>query len=215
MEARWFGKFRHLEGRVFKEYKPERHRIDSFDIPAHWPVWVSIDPHRNKPHAVLYVAVSPDNHKYVCNEIFKKCTIETLAMHILDLNAQYNVQNVLIDTSAQESGWDKDSARSILQRCGIRTKLAQKKNLKNSGIILINQDFANDDLFIMKHCERMHREFQNQVFKRNKRDQQQILEEPEKKFDDMTDNLRYIRVERPSFRGRSRIKYNGPIYARG
>ena len=212
IEARWYGKFRHLSGRVFKSYNPEIHRIPSFDIPSHWPVYCAIDPHRNKPHAVVFIAVSPQNKFYICNEIFYKCEILALADYILDISSQYNMIMTLIDTSAQESGWEKESARAILQRAGVRTRLAQKKNLKASGITLINQLFASQELFVMEHCKRTHRELTNQVFKRNKRDGQQILEEPEKKFDDCVDCTRYILIERPRYRGRSEVKEIGQLY---
>lgn len=205
IETRWYGKFRHLSGRVFKEYSPEKLRIPSFDIPYHWPVWVAIDPHPEKPHAVLFLAVSPQNIKYVVNEIYIRCTIEQLAKHILEIGGQYRIINYLIDTSAQQDGWGKVSARQILDECGVPTKLAQKKNLKKSGIMLINQYFKNEELFVMEHCLRTHRELTNQVYKQNKRDKQKVLEEPEKKFDDMCDCLRYALVERPDYSGESRV----------
>lgn len=200
VEARFYGKFRHLSGRVFKEYKPEIHRIPSFDVPYHWPVWVGIDPHRNKPHAVVFLTVSPHGVKYVCNEIYVSCPIQTLGSLIQDIGNQYNVVNILIDTSAQESGWGKVSARSLLDQVGIRTKLAQKKNLKSSGIVLINQLFSDNKLYIMEHCVRTHRELVNQVYEKS-RDGQKVLEVPQKKFDDASDALRYILIENPQHSG--------------
>lgn len=213
VETRWYGKFKHLAGRVFKEYKPERHRIPPFDIPPHWPVWVAIDPHRNKPHAVLFMTVAPSGHKYVCNEICLKCSIYELADHILEISEQYNIVNMLIDTSAQEDGWVRMSARQMLEEKGVRTKLAQKRNLKASGITLINQLFHDDELFIFEGCVRTQRELTLQVYRTNKMDTQKILEEPEKKFDDMCDCLRYVLVENPEFSGIAEIK-EGPEMGR-
>lgn len=215
IETRWHGKFRHLTGRVFKEYRPEICRVPSFDVPPHWPVWISIDPHRNKPHAVLFLAVSPQGLRYVCNEIFIACTINELAEYILDIGEQYNVVERLIDTSAQDDGWERVSARQMLQDRGVRTKLAQKKNLKASGIQLINQGFHDQTLFVMEHCVRTHKELMLQTYKKNKRDEQVVLEEPEKKWDDMTDNMRYILVEEPTYGGIATIKDYGPVYQRG
>jgi len=184
IQTRWHGKFQHLAGRVFKEYQRERHRIKAFDVPYHWPVWISIDPHRNKPNAVVFLAVAPDGKRYVCNEIYHACGPKELANLIKEVGSQYNVVETLIDTSAQESGWEKVSLRQLLQDYDVRTKLAQKKNLKNSGIILINQGFMDNELFIMEHCIRIHREFTNQIYTRNKRDASLVLEEPKKAFDD-------------------------------
>ena len=215
IEARWFGKFKHLAGRVIKSYNPQKHLINSFDIPSHWPVWASIDPHTEKPHAVLFLAISPKEEAYVCNEIWAKVSIPKLSEYILDLSSQYNMQGILIDTSAQEDDWRRESARELLQKNGVRTKLAQKNRLKKSGIILINERFGSDKLFVMRHCVRTSRELQNWIYKKNKKDTSQILEEPENKWDDNMSNLRYILVERPKFNIRSfSIQEVGPLYGR-
>lgn len=212
IDVRWFGKFRHLAGRVFKAFAPDRHVVPSFDIPSHWPVWSAIDPHRNKPWAVIFLAVSPQNIFYVCNEIYQKGEIEDLAESILSIGGQYNLVQRLIDTSAQEDGWENISCRELLQNKGVKTKLAQKKNLKASGIVLINQLFQNDQLLIMEHCSRTIRELRNQVYKKGK---DRILEEPEKKFDEMTDCIRYCLNERPTYRGLPRVKELGyALYGR-
>lgn len=192
--ARRYGKFLHLSGRVFKTFKKELHRISPFNIPEHWPVWISIDPHRNKPHAVLFLAVSPQGIKYVCNEIYIACTIGELADYILDVGSQYNIVERLIDTSAQEDGWRRESAREILANRGVATKLAQKRNLKKPGLDTINQLFNDDKLFVFDTCKRLLRELELQVYKKG-------TDEAEKKYDDQTDNLRYILVERPDYNG--------------
>ena len=207
IETRRYGKFKHLTGRVFKEYRPDIHKIEPFDVPSHWPVWVSIDPHRNKPHAVLYLAVSPQNHKYVVNEIFVKCTIKELGEQILELNQQYTIVNILGDTSLQEDGWGRVSARELLEEVGVRVKLAQKKNLRASGIMLMNQTFKDNELFIFNTCVRTHKELTLNIYKRNKRDEQNVMEEPEKKYDEMIDNIRYILSERPDYSGIARVKF--------
>lgn len=219
IDARWHGKFRHLSGRVFKEYRTDetgqyKNRVPSFDVPYHWPVWVAIDPHRNKPNMVVFIAVSPYGVKYICNEIFLSCTPDVLAETILDLEEQYNVVERLIDTSAQEDGWGKVSCRQMLQEGGVRTKLAQKKNKKASGITLMNQSLKDGTLQVMEHCKRVHKELTNQVYKKNKRDPQNKLEEPEKKWDDATDCIRYILVENPRYTGVARVKEQEDLFKR-
>lgn len=204
IETRWHGKFRHLSGRVFKTYDPRKHRIPPFAIPPHWPTWCAIDPHRNKPHAVVFLAVSPQGIKYICNEIFVPCTIHELADHVLNVGGQYNLVERLIDTSAQEDGWGRVSAREMLNSRGCATKLAQKRNLKSSGIHLINQLFNDDKMFVFDTCVRTHRELTLQTYKRSK-DQSKIMEEPEKKFDETTDCIRYILNERPDYSGPAKV----------
>jgi len=214
IDARWYGKFRHLAGRVFKHFDPDRHIVPSFDVPDHWPVWVSIDPHTGKPHAVLFIAMAPTGVAYACNEIFVDCTPKALAAFILDVESQYNVVNRLIDSSSEDPGWEKISIRTQLRNAGVATKLAQKKNLKKPGIILLNQKFKEDELFVMEHCKRFQRELKLQVYVKYKPDRTIKLEEPEKKFDDMTDNARYIFNEDPSYAGMPKVKETGPFYQR-
>jgi phage terminase large subunit-like protein len=214
IEARLYGRFKHLSGRVFPNYKIERHLIPSFDIPYHWPVWVGIDPHREKQQSAIFLAISPQDKKYVCNEIYHRCDIYQFAELIHSVGEQYNVVNYVIDTSAQEDGWNKVSARQMLESKGIRTKLAQKRNKRKSGIMLINQLFHDDNLFVMEHCKRVHREFTNQVYKKN-RDNETIDPVPEKKWDDTTDPIRYVLSENPTYSGIPSIYERGPIYSRG
>jgi hypothetical protein len=224
IEIRRKGKPAAMQGRVFKSYKPEINRIPGFDIPSHWPVHVAIDPHPNKAHVVIFIAISPSNDFYVCNEIYHGCDIDELALHIKDLEQQYNVVQRLIDTSAQQDDWSKESAREKLASKPhfLRTKLAQKKNLKKSGILLINQYLKNahdpactsPKLYIMEHCIRTHKELTYQKYKINKRDKQQAFDEPEKKWDDATDCVRYILIEKPKYRGASRVYDPGPLYSK-
>ena len=204
--ARLHGEFQHLTGRVIKEYSPDRHFVPSFDIPSHWPVWVGIDPHRNKPNAAIFIACAPDGRMYVCNEIFHNSTIYEFGEILREISEQYLVVDYLIDTSAQEDGWNKISARQMLNEKGIRTRLAQKKNKKSSGLLLINQLFKDDRLFVMEHCKRTNRELLNYVYKQNKNDSTALTEEPEKKFDDLIDPMRYILIEAPDYSGPAKLK---------
>ncbi len=206
IETRIYGKFRHLSGRVFKTYDPQRHKVPSFDIPRHWPVWAATDPHTRKPHAVLFLACAPTGAFYVCNEIFTKVQIEELGQLSLDIGSQYKLVERLIDTSGQEEDWRRESAREILQNVGWRTKLAQKKNKKKSGILKINQLFAKNQLFVMEHCLRTHKELMLQTYRKSHARDGRLLEEPEKNWDDMTDCLRYILTERPDYNGPGQIK---------
>lgn len=209
-ETRIHGKFKHMSGRVIKEYEQERHVVPAFSVPPHWPVWAAIDPHRNKPHSVIWVACSPSNVFYVCNEMYYKCTIDELADWVLKINSQYNVVETLIDTSAQEDGWNRVSARSLLAEKGLYTKLAQKRNKKGSGILMINQLFKEDRLFVFRTCKRMQKELLMYVYKKTR--DSKVLEEPEKNWDDTIDPLRYILVESPRYSGVASIKDNGPTY---
>lgn len=201
-EARWFGKFRHLSGRVISAYRPEIHRIPGFDVPYHWPTWMSIDPHKRKPHAALFLTVSPQDILYVCNEIYMEAGIREFGEFCLDIGNQYRIVERLADTSIQEDSWERLSAREILAPL-FSLKLAQKKNKMQSALLAINQALKDNKLFIMDHCKRTHREFLTHVYRKSKVG---VLEEPEDRMNDMIANLRYIIVERPTYSGIAKIQ---------
>lgn len=206
VETRRYGRPSELSGRVFKAYNSDIHRIVPFNIPYHWSVYKAIDPHPRKPHAVLYWAVSPDENHYLCNEIFAPGSAETLAGYIHNIDSQYQMVDNLIDTSAQEAGnWHRDSFREQLQNFGVRTRLAQKKNLVRYGIISINSLFEKNRLFVFNTLVRTHRELTLQVYKKSP-DHHSLSEEPDKKYSDMTDCARYIASEKPSYGSRAIIQ---------
>jgi hypothetical protein len=132
--------------------------------------------------------------------------MEELAGLSNELASQYTIIERLIDTSAQEEEHSsKITAKRLLENAGWSTRLAQKKNNYSSGLILINELLDANRLFIMEHCVRTHREMMLHSYRKNRIDQAQILEEPEKKMNDMIANLRYILVENPDFSGPARI----------
>lgn len=206
IQTRIYGKFKHLSGRVFKSYDPLLHRIPASDISKHWPVWAATDPHTRKPHATLFLACAPNNAFYICNEVYLKDEIEDYGRLLCEIGNQYKLVERLIDTSAQEDDWSRMSAREMLQKVGWRTKLAQKRGQRKSGILNINQLFSQNRLFVMDHCTRTHKELMLQTYRKSFARDGRLLEEPEKNWDDMTDCLRYIFAERPDFIGPGIIK---------
>ena len=67
-EVRIYGRFRHLAGRVYKEFSRDVHLIEPFDIPEDWPRWHVVDPHDRKPFAMIWAAIAPDGTIYVYRE---------------------------------------------------------------------------------------------------------------------------------------------------
>lgn len=74
IEARLRGRYFHLTGLVYKSYGPI-HRVSRMKLwkegvpPAHWPIWMHIDTHPRTPHHAVYIAVAPDNRKFICGEL--------------------------------------------------------------------------------------------------------------------------------------------------
>ena len=74
MDARRFGLFRHLSGKIFKTYTPSIHFIEHgkyFDagVPSDWQHFRGVDFHTLNPWACVWVAVSPQDEIFVYNEL--------------------------------------------------------------------------------------------------------------------------------------------------
>lgn len=207
-EARVMGRYRHLLGRVYKRFNLNEHVVQPFKIPRSWPVWCSIDPHQRKPHAALWLACSPEEEWFLCDELYMKAGIEEFGNHVANKSQNYNMIRTVIDTSSETMDWNRrETARSILEReCHLKLSLARKRNNKEPGRLLIQQALEGRDgtnkpwLKVFSTCERTIFEFQNYVWDDNKNpDKAGILEEPRKVNDEMMDNLNYIVVEKPRY----------------
>lgn len=84
-EARIHGKFRHLVGRVYKEFDEKIHVVEAKEIKfdARWPVYFVLDPHDRRPHVGLWAKVDPLGNIYIIQEIVFKGTIEKTSKEIL------------------------------------------------------------------------------------------------------------------------------------
>lgn len=205
--ARIFGEFKHLVGRVYGKYDARIHRIPAFPIPRSWPVYCAIDPHQRKPNAALYLAVSPEENWYICNEIFYQAGIEDFGREVLDVSRQYSVVTHLIDSSSETPDWNKrETARSRLRKLGLHTRLARKRNQKAVSRMLVQQALEGKDgtnepwLFLFDTCKQTHHEFMNYVWDdRKNEDVHGISEEVKKINDECLDCLHYIVVEKPRY----------------
>lgn len=84
-EARLHGKFRHLVGRVYKEFDPKVHILDAKQIKfdPRWPTYFVLDPHDRRPHVGIWAKIDPLGTIYIIQEIVFKGTIECTSKEIL------------------------------------------------------------------------------------------------------------------------------------
>jgi phage terminase large subunit-like protein len=68
---RIFGQFRARAGIVYKQFRPEVHRIPRFEIPKHWEMWCGVDPGYHG-FAVTLMAMSDEGRVVVCGEYFSQ-----------------------------------------------------------------------------------------------------------------------------------------------
>lgn len=102
-QSRLYGKPAYLEGLIYKAFDREIHLKKRFKIPLNYIVNIAIDCHPSKENAILFWAINPTNHKYLCDEIWMHGDGTEIADEIIrriTRNA-YNVNAVLIDHSAK------------------------------------------------------------------------------------------------------------------
>ena len=110
MDARRFGLFRHLSGKIFKTFTPQIHRIDHekyFEqgVPYDWKHARGIDFHTHNPWACVWLAISPEDEIFVYGEYEPSPEKETtwdIAKVLAARSGDYRFILDLIDPLAQE-----------------------------------------------------------------------------------------------------------------
>jgi hypothetical protein len=171
---------------------------------------LGIDTHERTPHAVIFLAVSPDNVVYAYDEIFKPCLVEELAE---DIKAKLKVRRPafsIIDTSAStESSVAGISIKQMLGSPPWNIHCLTTKKGRDSvqeGITKVREwiDWRKDEkgkfikkprFYVMDNCRELIREFRLYVwddFRGVLRDRYNPKEAPLKKNDHLLDALRYV-----------------------
>ncbi len=84
IEARIHGKFIHLAGRIYKDFEPNVHCIDSMPVGwRNWPRWFVLDPADRRAHHAIWACVDPMDRIYVYDELVFKGTIKQVSEQIL------------------------------------------------------------------------------------------------------------------------------------
>lgn len=144
IEARIHGKPSYLSGLVYPEFsrafKPKGHLTERFEIPSDWMVDIALDIHPRERQAVLFVATSPKQERYGCDEIWANGDGDYIADEILRrINRNnYRVNLVIIDplSKGDDQNDENTTFKKIqrkLWRHGIPLRVATKD--KTSGIL--------------------------------------------------------------------------------
>jgi len=102
-EARVFGKFGHLLGRVHKKFNRKVHVIKAFPLNERdWTTYKALDPHPRVPDHVLYMSVNSKGTKIITAEIVSEGAVKQLysRMTTLETKMNFRIEDRLIDPSA-------------------------------------------------------------------------------------------------------------------
>lgn len=189
-EARLSGKPSYLSGLVAKNFNRKIHLTRRFQIPLDWIVDIAIDIHPRKEQAVLFMATSPRNERYLFHEIWEHGDGKHIAEQIIRVvkrNA-LRVNQIVCDPLAKgDSNNDNttfDKIDKTLSSHGYWLETATKD--KTSGIIEINNHLMGPNgepsLWIFDDLIRTTMEIEGWMYDKD-------TQKPQKTDDDMMENL--------------------------
>jgi len=211
-EARIHGRFLHLSGLIYKEYNPNIHVIEPFQIKDHWTRYFCIDPHPRTPTACLWLAVDPQENYWIYDELWLDgMTIDQVASAIHAQEAGRLPQLRFIDPAM-----DKDNelaggfnVRKELMKYGIFTSRANTdtdlgRNRIKQALMPKYSTVAGCEmprLRIMRNCTQTNYEFTHYIWDEYARGRDDIdpKQRAKKKNDHFMDCLKYIMNADPHF----------------
>jgi phage terminase large subunit-like protein len=141
------GKYHHLAGLVYKSYS-KIHRIKRVPVKKHWNLHMHIDTHRRTPHHAIWIAILPDNKKYVVGElknIDPHNRVEPFVESIITyerevLGRDHNDRDIdrLIEPAASEHNPIGPTILEVFNKCGIWGNPGIKN--PGAGITLLNEE---------------------------------------------------------------------------
>ena len=177
-DARFKGIFRHLVGRIFKNYKdfyfPNGNLVRPFKIDTDWPVVPQVDFHFSEYMVVNFYAFDKMNRLYVIYEIYERLSAKDIAHEIIRLKKKnsWRIRRVFIDPLSK--GDDKslinrfgnvDSSFTILKRLLNANEMTLEGGSKDrrSGVDNIRERLSPiggvPTLFVLDTCTHHRRQF--------------------------------------------------------
>lgn len=230
-EARVFGKFGHLIGRVHKLFRRKIHVIKPFPIDEkRFTTYKALDPHPRASDHVLYMSVDKKGTKYITGEIISQGLVRELyeRMKAFEAVMHYRIEGKIIDPSAYiddqhneqgsigsqlynlgETDWKKGS-KDLMG--GIkRTNDALHYELKEGKMIVPPELFIFDTCLVaVKQLE----EYTWAEWKGSSKDEKQPLGRPKDVNDHQVENLHRLLLSEPVFipYEKHMAQYTGPTY---
>lgn len=139
--ARIHGQFVQMSGMIFKGWSQAVHLLQPFPIPRRWQIIESIDPHPQKPWAVIWIALAPNGAKILLSSLYADGTIDDVADSILMGRAQLeieedlkpNITRTLIDNASSVPMYQKSFRDPTARRVSVREELEMMIGPRGAG----------------------------------------------------------------------------------
>ena len=214
-EARVFGKFGHLLGRVHKRFNRKIHVIKSFPLNEQdWTTYKALDPHPRVSDHVLYLSVNKKGTCVVSAELLSEGLVKQLfqRMRELEVKMQFRIEGRIIDPSAFNDDQHKKekSVGSQLQDLGehwtrgSKNLMAGIKRLETAfDYEMVGGKFVRSpELFIFDSCIVTIKQLEQYVWAEHKgvsADDKQQSGRPKDRNDHMPENLHRLMLIEPKF----------------
>lgn len=145
-ETRLHGIPRQLFGRIYKEFNPDIHVVNDFEIPKEWTRYFALDYHPKINIAGLWLAVAPDGRMYCYDELWVGGTIKEIADKIKDKDGQDIIRRRWIEWLAavnERSGSTITNPKKEFIKYGL-TKITNVIKEFNTGINFVHQALQKD-----------------------------------------------------------------------
>lgn len=195
-DARLLGIPSYMSGLVLPQFQRKTHICKKrFKIPLDWIVDIAIDVHPRKRQAILFMATSPKNEKYLIHEIWDHGDGKWIGEQIMRkiLTNHYRVGRIIIDplaksdTNNEDASSTFDKVDAVLANYGYILDTASKDKI--SGIIMLKELLLGPNklpsLFILPDLPRTIVEIEGWMYD----DKGDDIGKPQKVDDDFPENL--------------------------
>ena len=138
VDARRYGIFRQLSGKIFKSFSTNIHVIDIWRyrevLPHEWKFFRGIDYHQHVPWAIVWIAVTPDNEIFVYQEYNpdpNRLTTYDVSREICTRSGDYRFGINLIDPLAGQT--QSNTGRSVIQDLNSHFMDFKRDGIGNGG----------------------------------------------------------------------------------
>lgn len=215
VEARAWGKFGHLIGRVHKLFKRKIHVIKPFPIdPQKFTTYKALDPHPRAPDHVLYMSVDKNGTKYITGEIISEGLVKELyaRSRAFEEVMHYRMEGRLIDPSAYNDDQHREDPSVGSQLFDLGESYTKGSKDLMAGIKRTNDALHYEmkdgmmvkapELYIFDTCPvaiKQLEEYVWQEWKGSDRDSKQPRGKPRDKDDHQVENLHRLLLSEPVF----------------
>jgi hypothetical protein len=186
----------YMSGLVYPKFKRQTHLVKPFDIPLDWMVDIAIDVHPRECQAILFMATTPQNLRYVFHEIWDHGDGKWIGESIVKYVSSHKlrVNRVIVDPLAKGDKNNEnttfDKIDNVLYQHGMVLDTATKD--KQSGIIEVNKHLMGPNnepsMFFFNNLRRTIMEMENYMYNED-------TQKPQDKDDHMPENLYRLLLE--------------------